>query len=113
MDCFCLEFEVVQMEDGKIKNKENDNDCNETIDEIIYYDEAQPQAIIPEEYSENNEDISTLPESETICHKILFDIIEEGLFSDIMEKIEKRLPSPNNDGIQTPMKEEKILQGEL
>ena len=87
-----LEFEMIQMEEGNIKNEENDTEnvnltaadatCNESVDVIISAEEVQPEVIIPEmhlaqdQISEINTDISTtLPESKNICQKIISDII--------------------------------------
>ena len=122
-----LEFEMVQMEEGNIKNKENDTEnvnltaadatCNESVDVIISAEEVQPEVVSPEihlgqdQISEINMDISsTLPESETICQKIIADIIDDittqevnseafcqSILLDILEKIEKMQPSPDHD----------------
>ena len=122
-----LEFEMVQMEEGNIKNKENDTEnvnltaadatCNESVDVIISAEEVQPEVVSPEihlgqdQISEINMDISsTLPESETICQKIIADIIDDiatqevnleafcqNILLDILEKIEMRQPSPDHD----------------
>ena len=96
-----LEFEMVQMEEGNIKNKENDTEnvnltaadatCNESVDVIISAEEVQP-------------------ESKNICQKIIADIIDDiatqevnseafcqSILLDILEKIEIRQPSPDHE----------------
>ena len=118
---------MVQMEEGNIKNKENDTEnvnltaadatCNESVDVIISAEEVQPEVVSPEihlgqdQISEINMDISsTLPESENICQKIISDIIDDiatqevnseafcqSILLDILEKIEIRQPSPDHE----------------
>ena len=115
------------MEEGNIKNKENDTEnvnltaadatCNESVDVIISAEEVQPEVVSPEidlaqdQISEINMDISsTLPESENICQKIIADIIDDiasqefnseafcqSILLDILEKIEIRQPSPDHE----------------
>ena len=92
---------MVQMEEGNIKNKENDTEnvnltaadatCNESVDVIISAEEVQP-------------------ESKNICQKIISDIIDniatqevnleafcQNILLDILEKIEMRQPSPDHE----------------
>ena len=118
---------MVQMEEGNIKNKENDTEnvnltaadatCNESVDVIISAEEVQPEVVSPEmhlaqdQISEINTDISTtLPESKNICQKIISDIIDDiatqevnleafcqNILLDILEKIEMRQPSPDHE----------------
>ena len=122
-----LEFEMIQMEEGNIKNEENDTEnvnltaadatCNESVDVIISAEEVQPEVVSPEmhlaqdQISEINTDISTtLPESKNICQKIISDIIDDiatqevnleafcqNILLDILEKIEMRQPSPDHE----------------
>jgi len=122
-----LEFEMVQMEEGNIKNKENNTEnvnltaadatCNESVDVIISAEEVQPEVVSPEidlaqdQISEINMDISTtLPESKNTCQKIISDIIDniatqevnleafcQNILLDILEKIEMRQPSPDHE----------------
>ena len=115
---------MVQMEEGNIKNKENDTEnvnldaaCNESVDVIISAEEVQPEVVSQEmhqaqdQISEINMDISTtLPESKNICQKIISDIIDDiatqevnseafcqNILLDILEKIEMRQPSPDHE----------------
>ena len=122
-----LEFEMIQMEEGNIKNEENDTEnvnltaadatCNESVDVIISAEEVQPEVVSPEihlgqdQISEINTDISTtLPESKNICQKIISDIIDDiateevnleafcqNILLEILEKIELRQPSPDHE----------------
>ena len=119
--CFCLEFEMVQMEEGIITNKENDTKevnsvaavaiSNKTLDAIIPDEEIQPEIHLPQDQSsELNEGIPTMAESENICGQIISDIIEDittpednseafcqSILLDILEKIEIRQPSPDHE----------------
>ena len=113
---------MMQIEEG---DKENNTEkvkfvdvvaiCNDRVDGIILDEELQPEVIIPEIYltqdqtSESNTDISTMPDSENICQKIISDIIENitaqeddpkvfchGILLDILEHIETRPPCPDH-----------------
>ena len=111
-----LEFEMVQMEEGNIKNKENDTEnvnltaADTTCNVIISAEEVEID-LAQDQISEINMDISsTLPESENICQKIISDIIDDiatqevnleafcqNILLDILEKIEMRQPSPDHE----------------
>ena len=108
---------MVQMEEGIITNKENDTKevnsvdavaiSNKTVDVIIPDEEIQPEIHLPQDQSS---ELNELAESENICGQIISDIIEDittpednseafcqSILLDILEKIEKRQPSPDHD----------------
>ena len=115
--CFFLEYEMVQMEEGIITNKENDTKevnsvdavaiSNKTVDVIIPDEEIQPEIHLPQDQSS---ELNELAESENICGQIISDIIEDittpednseafcqSILLDILEKIEIRQPCPDHE----------------
>ena len=110
---------MIQMEEGdkeniieKVKFVDVVAICNDRVDGIIVDEELQNEVIIPEMYlpqDQSNANISTMPDSENICQKIISDIIEnitdedndskvfcQSILLDILDQIEKSPPCPHH-----------------